>query len=147
LFVDSPFNCGDNPYYCKNLSCRAYYGCDFVFRDCQVNASNQTCTTANCSESLRACVKAELPCFFFLGILAGIITAGLIAGVIAAAILIAAAMAGSTAYAVSVTNVTETESSIQKNPLYTPKGKIRENPLSNMGNHIGNDFDDGKFAV
>jgi len=75
------------------------------------------------------CVKTEQPCFFFFGIIAGIVTGGIVAGVVAAALILLGATAGSTAYAVSQFEVHSTEAVINNNPLYTKKMKVRDNPL------------------
>jgi hypothetical protein len=113
-FID----CGGQGLFCSTHYCEDYFGCTVEPTNCQVNASNETCSFANCSESLRECETIVQPCLAFLGIVAGLVVAGVVIGVVAAAIIIAGAAAGGGAAAVSQNYGHEQGHHVNVNPLY-----------------------------
>jgi len=119
-------DCGNNSYYCKNLTCLSFVGCSYIPIDCGLlNFSNTTCSTYNCSESQRSCVKVNLPCFQFFA-LAATISGGVIAVIIIVCVFVALGLAGTSAYAVSQAVQLEDHGRIVHNPLYEGKMKVKD---------------------
>jgi hypothetical protein len=116
-------DCGGQGLFCSTHYCEDYFGCTVEPTDCQANATNDTCSYANCSESLRECETIVKPCLAFLGVVAGLVVAGVVVGVVAAALIIAGAAAGGGAAAVSQNYGHEQGHHVNVNPLYNHQTK------------------------
>jgi len=129
--VPTRHDCGENIYFCQNLTCIDYVGCKYVPRNCGLNATDHTdCATYNCSETEKKCTRTNPGCssVSYAGVIAGIISA--VAAIVTLVVLLFIASAlSSTASAISLSSEVPIDTTVHNNPLYTPKYTFKENPL------------------